>query len=61
MLVTELASNSLFSVTLSFRFSLMSMFSQVGVTCIGNTPEEADEIYDRIVATLNKETGVPGA
>ena len=34
----------------------LSEFGKVGLTAIGNSPEQADEIYARTVAVLDKET-----
>ncbi len=35
----------------------LSQYGKLGVTCIGNSPEEADALYDRCVAVLDRETG----
>ena len=35
----------------------LSEFGKVGVTCFGNSPEEADQIYRWTVETLDRETG----
>ena len=37
----------------------LSQFGKVGVTCFGNTPEEADQIYRWTVETLDRECGAP--
>lgn len=34
----------------------LSQFGKVGVTCIGSSPEEADQLYDRTVEILDLET-----
>ncbi|MBD1849165.1 peptide ligase PGM1-related protein [Leptolyngbya sp. FACHB-711] len=34
----------------------LSEFGKLGVTSIGNSPEEAQEIYDRVIDALDKET-----
>jgi hypothetical protein len=35
----------------------VSQFGKLGLTCIGNSPQEADELYVRTVEILNRETG----
>lgn len=39
----------------------LSEFGKVGVTCIGNSREEADELYRRTVAILDLETDAEGS
>jgi hypothetical protein len=39
----------------------MSQFGKVGVTCIGNSPEEAQELYQSIVRVLDQELGPTGS
>ena len=34
----------------------LSEFGKLGLTCIGNTPQQAQEIYNQIVEVLNQET-----
>ena len=34
----------------------LSQFGKLGMTCIGNSPEEADELFQRTVALLDRET-----
>jgi hypothetical protein len=34
----------------------LSEFGKLGLTCIGNSPEEAEERYDRVVSILDAET-----
>lgn len=34
----------------------LSQFGKLGLTCIGDSPTQAQEIYDRIVAVLDRET-----
>jgi hypothetical protein len=38
----------------------VSQFGKLGVTCIGDTPEQADEIYRKIVRVLDQEAGILG-
>ncbi len=38
----------------------LSQFGKLGVTCIGDSPEQADEIYRKIVAVLDREMGTLG-
>ncbi|MFN8178661.1 MAG: peptide ligase PGM1-related protein [bacterium] len=38
----------------------LSQFGKVGVTCFGNSPEEADQIYRWTVETLDREMGAMG-
>jgi hypothetical protein len=35
----------------------ISQFGKLGLTCIGNSPQEADDLYHRTVAILNRATG----
>ena len=39
----------------------LSEFGKVGVTCIGDSPEEADEFFRRTREILDHETGTPAA
>ncbi|MEB3884190.1 peptide ligase PGM1-related protein [Lyngbya sp. CCY1209] len=34
----------------------LSQYGKLGLTCIGNSPREAQDIYDRVVAVLDEET-----
>lgn len=34
----------------------LSEFGKLGLTCIGNSPEQADQIYNRVVEVLDQET-----
>jgi hypothetical protein len=43
--------------TLFHMIGGLSQYGKLGVTCIGNSPEEADEVYRRTVAVLDCETG----
>jgi len=36
----------------------LSRYGKLGLTCIGNSPEHAQEIYDRVVAVLDEETQI---
>ncbi len=39
----------------------LSQFGKVGVTCVGNTRDEADQLYEWTVRVLDDETGARGA
>ncbi len=43
--------------TLFHMIGALSQFGKVGVTCVGTTRAEADELYSEAVATLDRETG----
>jgi hypothetical protein len=34
----------------------LSQYGKLGMTCIGNSPEQADELFRRTVALLDRET-----
>lgn len=36
----------------------LSRYGKLGLTCIGDSPEQAQEIYDRVVDVLNQETEI---
>jgi hypothetical protein len=38
----------------------LSEFGKLGLTSIGNSPEQAESIYNHVVKILNKETGGSG-
>jgi hypothetical protein len=41
---------------LFYMIGALSQYGKLGMTCIGNSPEEADELFRRTVALLDKET-----
>jgi len=41
---------------LFYMIGALSQFGKLGMTCIGNTPEESDELFRRTVALLDRET-----
>ena len=41
---------------LFYMIGALSQFGKLGMTCIGNSPEEADELFQRTVALLDRET-----
>jgi PGM1 C-terminal domain len=42
--------------TVFHLISCLSEFGKLGLTCIGNSPQEAKDIYDRVVQVLDRET-----
>lgn len=48
--------NSRETGTVFHLMGCLSQFGKLGLTCIGNSPSEAQEIYDRVVAVLDQET-----
>lgn len=49
--------NSVEGVGAAFHLmGCLSEYGKLGITSIGNTPEQADEIYDRVVACLDQAT-----
>jgi hypothetical protein len=36
----------------------LSRYGKLGLTCIGDSPEQAQDIYDRVVDVLNQETEI---
>ena len=42
---------------LFYMIGALSQFGKLGMTCIGNSPEQAGELFQRTVALLDKETG----
>ncbi len=41
---------------LFYMIGALSQFGKLGMTCIGNSPQEADELFQRTVALLDQET-----
>ena len=37
----------------------LSEYGKLGLTCIGNTPKEAEEIYEQVVDTIDRATAAP--
>ena len=37
----------------------LSRYGKLGLTCIGNSPQQAQQIYDQVVAVLDAETHSP--
>ncbi|MEO1593501.1 MAG: peptide ligase PGM1-related protein [Cyanobacteria bacterium J06632_22] len=53
----QLHFNSIEGVGVAFHLmGCLSEYGKLGLTCVGNTPEEAEQIYDRVVAALDRET-----
>jgi hypothetical protein len=34
----------------------LSQFGKLGLTCIGDSPQQADDIYNKVVKVLDQET-----
>ena len=43
---------------LFYMIGALSQYGKLGMTCIGNTPEQADELFRRTVALLDRETDI---
>ena len=41
---------------LFYMIGALSQYGKLGMTCIGNTPEQADDLFQRTVALLDRET-----
>jgi hypothetical protein len=41
---------------LFYMIGALSQYGKLGMTCIGNSPEQADELFRRTVALLDRET-----
>jgi hypothetical protein len=50
--------NSTETGTVFHLMGCLSRYGKLGLTCIGNSPEHAQEIYDRVVAVLDEETQI---
>ncbi|MEL7035881.1 MAG: peptide ligase PGM1-related protein [Cyanobacteria bacterium J06592_8] len=48
--------NSTETGTVFHLMGCLSEFGKLGLTCIGNTPQEAQDIYNQVVAILDQET-----
>ena len=57
IMVEQLHFNSIAGTGAAFHLmGCLSEHGKLGLTCIGNSPEEAEEIYRRVVAALDRET-----
>ena len=57
IMIEQLHFNSIAGTGAAFHLmGCLSEYGKLGLTCIGNTPEEAEQIYDRVVAALDIET-----
>ncbi|MEA5465148.1 peptide ligase PGM1-related protein [Leptothoe sp. PORK10 BA2] len=57
IMVEQLHFNSIAGTGAAFHLmGCLSEHGKLGVTCIGNTPEEAEQIYERVVTVLDRET-----
>jgi hypothetical protein len=45
---------------LFYMIGALSQYGKLGMTCIGNSPEQADELFRRTVALLDRETDAGG-
>lgn len=57
IMIEKLHFNSIAGTGAAFHLiGCLSEYGKLGLTCIGNSPEEAEQIYERVVAALDKET-----
>ncbi|MBT9310747.1 peptide ligase PGM1-related protein [Leptothoe kymatousa] len=57
IMVEQLHFNSIAGTGAAFHLmGCLSEYGKLGLTCIGNTPEEAEQIYERVVSALDQET-----
>ncbi|MEM8614799.1 MAG: peptide ligase PGM1-related protein [Cyanobacteria bacterium P01_H01_bin.105] len=57
IMVEQLHFNSIAGTGAAFHLmGCLSEYGKLGLTCIGNTPEEAEQIYERVVTALDHET-----
>lgn len=57
IMVEQLHFNSIAGTGVTFHLmGCLSEYGKLGLTCIGNTPEEAEQIYERVVTALDSET-----
>ncbi|MEO0757605.1 MAG: peptide ligase PGM1-related protein [Cyanobacteria bacterium J06648_16] len=53
----QLHFNSIEGVGVAFHLmGCLSEYGKLGLTCVGNTPEEAEQIYEQVVSALDRET-----
>lgn len=58
IMVEQLHFNSIAGTGAAFHLmGCLSEHGKLGLTCIGNTPEEAEQIYAQVVTALDRETG----
>lgn len=58
IMVEQLHFNSIAGTGAAFHLmGCLSEYGKLGLTCIGNTPQEAEQIYERVVTVLDSETG----
>ncbi|MEM7062334.1 MAG: peptide ligase PGM1-related protein [Cyanobacteria bacterium P01_B01_bin.77] len=57
IMVEQLHFNSIAGTGVTFHLmGCLSEYGKLGLTCIGNTPEEAEQIYEQVVNALDRET-----
>ena len=57
IMVEQLHFNSIAGTGAAFHLmGCLSEYGKLGLTCIGNSPEEAEQIYERVVSALDRET-----
>ena len=57
IMVEQLHFNSIAGTGAAFHLmGCLSEYGKLGLTCIGNTPEEAEQIYEQVVTALDRET-----
>ncbi|MEL6385427.1 MAG: peptide ligase PGM1-related protein, partial [Cyanobacteria bacterium J06626_18] len=53
----QLHFNSIEGVGVAFHLmGCLSEYGKLGLTCVGNTPEEAEQIYEQVVSALDRGT-----
>lgn len=57
IMIEQLHFNSIAGTGAAFHLmGCLSEYGKLGLTCIGNTPAEAEQIYEQVVTALDKET-----
>ncbi|NEQ49377.1 MAG: carboxylate-amine ligase [Leptolyngbya sp. SIO3F4] len=57
IMLEQLHFNSIAGTGAAFHLmGCLSEYGKLGLTCIGNTPKEAEQIYEQVVAALDRET-----
>ena len=57
IMIEQLHFNSIAGTGAAFHLmGCLSEYGKLGLTCIGNTPDEAEQIYERVVTALDSET-----
>ena len=57
IMVEQLHFSSIDGVGVVFHLmGCLSEYGKLGLTCIGNTPQEAEDIYEQVVAAIDRAT-----